>query len=1489
MANWFTRAIDKITPWDRGGEVQRRDEERKRREEEQWRNSQAQNNAPRPTQNRNQNQGPNLSVENPFPEPEKPKNIFESLNKGFVLNQPNNSRTIDGRGASVETQPAPGTIIRPSAQDPKRAIYKKPFEEYVEENRAKAKDEVTRGQSWLERNLISKGDNIRNAETLARNKATRQFREAGGDTKDISAETLRRATNNSNTTRTLNKRLGAVNVPITSTARVMTGIAQGATGLYDLITPGKGINRVSQKLNEGAERIDQIGKDSGYEGAYKAGNVVGEVGSYFIPGVGWSKLGSKVPGLTKVPTKLAKYGDDVVDAARDSSKLTRFGAGALKEALDPVNIAQDMRLNARYAGQQSGRGEDLGWRDVVENALMSLPGVVLPGLRNMRGRNLLADEAITAAGVTSKMDDVLSDADIQDILKTEINVGRDVPISAPESLPEPIRVRSNTEPKPLIQEFPGDEAFATPDALVQRNVTDARRDAAARVNSEARPDQRIEGVTPQTNEPFRLGEDAVRGSQDSLITDYADMLRNMGEKNGVDMVPTPDGGFRRVTNNIRFGDTKGKRMTKQMWRDEADRQLRSGQAEPSIQKAFDDSADPEVQSLLNKGEQTPVGEGRPITVKEAKSIPVRDETNVPQNLPETPGTVRVTEATAPNNAKSEVVAAQTSAIPVKASEVVDVDPSLPKTQADTPSKLPVDDMEFLRSINDPTQANIRQARDALKNQKKTMKTEKGFRSGEIEAARERVRAAGGSLEDQDRAVAAAMRGKFGDVEYKGSGIGDDAEQRLSDLIAKDPDLEGMGYSKENIQRAFRNLYHTGDEGYPDHIIKSDLKYIGRWLNRKVPGMGDAFEDAAKELGSLDEANLKVQIAAMPRVVQASADVGGIGRQALPLGLSNPKQFKDAIKESFKGMFNQKYYDEAIKKIERDKNFYFINDEMKVALPGVTKDWKAGEQFAASGLSEKIPVIGPIIKASQRQYDLLLTKLRYDVAAKKIEKDGGISAIIKAADESGDPKVFKQAYGDAINLLSGKSDIANLIKNNPGAMHSLFFSAPNLAYNINRLNPAYYNKLWKANPSAAKTAMTGSAIHLATVGSVIAGANQAGLVEDGKIKIGPTRYDVTGGLVTLLNTGSKMYKAATSESTGGPYEKTAADEFTNFLRNQLNPVIGTALALFDTKTKEDGNFFTDREDKFGNDYNMVTETAKSFTVPFSVQQLYEDITSGLVTPQQAAANLLAGVVGVGVNTYQNAGDKDKAAREATAGEVNPQLQSFKDSGLLSEEMVKSLPEDIQGILSEGGQLSEDELGKIKSSLVEGVGTGTGGDSDSAYRERGEYELDKAALQLKKEIIEAGPNPKPSDLKALDIQIKRSELLAESEVPFELLEMYQGTGVEEWRKMEEEDPETFQKLWAIDEMMAKSGVSYKEGNFDKQKYYQKESKSGKGGRGGRGGGRGGSRSLNLSADFGKLKAGSFAPNVKAYESIDQKSGSVPRIAVKRPNIVHKISSS
>lgn len=255
--------------------------------------------------------------------------------------------------------------------------------------------------------------------------------------------------------------------------------------------------------------------------------------------------------------------------------------------------------------------------------------------------------------------------------------------------------------------------------------------------------------------------------------------------------------------------------------------------------------------------------------------------------------------------------------------------------------------------------------------------------------------------------------------------------------------------------------------------------------------------------------------------------------------------------------------------------------------------------------------------------------------------------------------------------------------------------------------------------------------------------------------------------------------------------------------------------------------------------------------------------------------------------QGAGEERSAEIDK---KISDQVDSLDKYGLLDDKNMDGVLEE-KGLeaynkLKTGKKIDESDIKAIKEGLVKGVSSeGT----DTAYLERGEYDTNLAVLKLKRDLMKEDKTTKPSSIKDIDTAIKRGEIYKEGKVPYDMIDAYQHTSVEEWRKMgdpedDSYDPDMYQKLWAIDERMTKAGVSYKKGALDKQKYYAKQTK----GRGGRARGDGTDAS-SLSTDFGKLKDSNFAPSVQQYETIDQKSGSVPVIRAVRPNIVHKIGSS
>ena len=259
-----------------------------------------------------------------------------------------------------------------------------------------------------------------------------------------------------------------------------------------------------------------------------------------------------------------------------------------------------------------------------------------------------------------------------------------------------------------------------------------------------------------------------------------------------------------------------------------------------------------------------------------------------------------------------------------------------------------------------------------------------------------------------------------------------------------------------------------------------------------------------------------------------------------------------------------------------------------------------------------------------------------------------------------------------------------------------------------------------------------------------------------------------------------------------------------------------------------------------------------------------------------------------STEQEAGVQQT---EALNAQTNSYVQEMTDLGVFTDPNLKAVISDTddkkiyQDILA-GKQVNPGDLEKLQKAMVKGVEA----DSDvTAYLEREQYDTNLAVLSMKRQLMLADPTVKPSSVKNIEENIKRGEIYRDNEVPYELIELYRnGEGsisLSEWRDMgdpesEGYDPELYQKLWALDEMMTEAGVSYGKGSGKKQKYYAK--KSGSGGRG-----RGGSKAF--SSEFGKLGEIKGAPSVQAYDTIERQSGSVPVIQRQRPNIVHKIGFS
>lgn len=203
--------------------------------------------------------------------------------------------------------------------------------------------------------------------------------------------------------------------PARSIARVATGVAQTAPGLWDLLTPGKGTNRVSQMLDRAAKFQDEEAKKAGQETAYKIGNVVGELFSYAIPSKTASTIAKAFPKGAKLTEDLAEKASKLI-GGDEAGKVRKFLADRVRRNMTLEEALEEAAISSRYMGQNTGRGGDTSVQSVGTDIAAGIGGGLLfPGGRNIRKAvdDGVADEAVGGAttAAAKAVDEIFDEVD----------------------------------------------------------------------------------------------------------------------------------------------------------------------------------------------------------------------------------------------------------------------------------------------------------------------------------------------------------------------------------------------------------------------------------------------------------------------------------------------------------------------------------------------------------------------------------------------------------------------------------------------------------------------------------------------------------------------------------------------------------------------------------------------------------------------------------------------------------------------------------------------------------------------------------------------------------------------------------------------------------------------------------------------------------------------------------------------------------------------
>jgi hypothetical protein len=395
-------------------------------------------------------------------------------------------------------------------------------------------------------------------------------------------------------------------------------------------------------------------------------------------------------------------------------------------------------------------------------------------------------------------------------------------------------------------------------------------------------------------------------------------------------------------------------------------------------------------------------------------------------------------------------------------------------------------------------------------------------------------------------------------------------------------------------------------------------------------------------------DIVVEVMNIPRAALATADMSGFLRQGVIEVAAHPVTSLKAMGKTFEFVFSPKAFVSYLDDLVADPGYRLMR-ESGLAMTDPRKiagGIGAREEAFISRYLQKIPILGGIVRASERAYTGFLTKLRVDLF-----KQWADELLSKGLSPIKDREMFKSA-ANVINTFTGRGGLGSL--DNVGAELSVAFFSPRLvAARFNAMNPIWYASMPK---EIRKKALMDFAkfvgVGLSTLGLVKMYKeannipdNKLSLESDprssdfGKIKVGNTRFDIWGGFQQWARVMAQITTGERKNTSTGEIVSLTKDEYPfttrkevllRFIEGKMAPtpaLINELMSGAKTFTGEDMTVWTVAKEKF---------------IPMYLQDIAEAYQDGGLGRAVGAGG--TAFFGVGVQTWDN---KKKIKRKGTS--------------------------------------------------------------------------------------------------------------------------------------------------------------------------------------------------------------------------------------------------
>ncbi len=367
------------------------------------------------------------------------------------------------------------------------------------------------------------------------------------------------------------------------------------------------------------------------------------------------------------------------------------------------------------------------------------------------------------------------------------------------------------------------------------------------------------------------------------------------------------------------------------------------------------------------------------------------------------------------------------------------------------------------------------------------------------------------------------------------------------------------------------------------------------------------------------------VAGVTKSLRASLDNSALLRQGWKTLFTHPGTWAKNSLKSFQDFARTVGGKEVVDEVRADivsrpNSLNGLYKKMGVDVFGIK------EEAFPSSLPEKIPVAGRFFKASDAAYTGFQQRTRADLADKYLE----------IAQKSGVDLTSKkelQSIGKLVNSLTSRGGLGKTGERASKALNNVFFSPRLLKSNIDVLTAHAFQK--GVTPFVRKRAARnllqialGSAAALKLASEVTGGKGEWDPRSSnfGKIRVKDTRFDLSGGMSSIVTLGARLATSSSKSSTTGEVKKLNSGEFGS------SSTLDTVYNFFENKTSPAASVIRDylKGKDFDGNKPTLASTAKNLTMPLIIDNFLE-----LKNNPRAAdilPTMIAESLGISVNTY-----------------------------------------------------------------------------------------------------------------------------------------------------------------------------------------------------------------------------------------------------------------